>query len=293
MNYSRLLICINLFFFCYSLASSNPMDSIGIEKKNGKLFVLHKVEAKETLFSISRKYQASVTELKSENPDVASGLNIGQVIKVPYLEKRAKTIEASSFLLHLVAPKETVYSISKRYKIKADELLLANPALSNGLKEGQELKIPVLSKDNSNAKASEISKNEPKAEAKDIINEEDVQKVVPNIEEEEADASVKKTKSKLTPAPSSGFNAMNEKGYADLMQNTSENLKYWALHKTAPYGTIVQVRNEENDQKIFVRVVGKIPQGSADKSIIKLSPKAMERLGAKSDKIQVSISYFP
>ena len=69
--------------------------------------------------------------------------------------------------------------------------------------------------------------------------------------------------------------------------------KYLALHKSAPIGTIIQVRNDDNDQKIFVRVIGKIAPPTTDKSILKLSPKAMERLGAKSEKITVSISYIP
>lgn len=31
-------------------------DSVGTEQKNGKLFVKHKVEPKETLYALSRKY---------------------------------------------------------------------------------------------------------------------------------------------------------------------------------------------------------------------------------------------
>lgn len=51
--------------------------------------------------------------------------------------------------VHYVKKGETVYSICKAYNISANELQLENPALSNGLKEGQILYIPVSPKTSS------------------------------------------------------------------------------------------------------------------------------------------------
>ena len=48
--------------------------------------------------------------------------------------------------VHYVKKGETIYSICKAYNISANELQLENPALSNGLKEGQILYIPVTPK---------------------------------------------------------------------------------------------------------------------------------------------------
>ena len=51
--------------------------------------------------------------------------------------------------VHYVKKGETIYSICKAYNISANELQLENPALSNGLKEGQILYIPVSPKTSS------------------------------------------------------------------------------------------------------------------------------------------------
>jgi hypothetical protein len=52
-----------LIFFSFSLVGSAkagvlmPLDSIGVETVDGKMFVIHKVDEKETLFAISRRYK--------------------------------------------------------------------------------------------------------------------------------------------------------------------------------------------------------------------------------------------
>ncbi|MBR4980395.1 MAG: LysM peptidoglycan-binding domain-containing protein, partial [Bacteroidales bacterium] len=56
--------------------------------------------------------------------------------------------------VHYVKKGETVYSICKAYNISANELQLENPALSNGLKEGQILYIPVSPKTSSQESSS-------------------------------------------------------------------------------------------------------------------------------------------
>lgn len=297
---SRIVIIffINIVTAVCGWAFSAPTDSIGIEKKAGKMYILHKVEAKETLFSIARKYKVAVGAIKDANPEAATGLNVGQVIRVLFVSKNPteNPIQGSGVgKMHTVEAKETLFSISRKYKVSVDALTAANPSIAAGLKVGQELSIP----NNDQLKKSIVLKNEPqKVEPKvekieKVSEEKEVAKVEENLEEQEVEASVKKTKSALTPAPTSGYKKINESGQADLMPNTSENLKYLALHKSAPIGTIIQVRNDDNDQKIFVRVIGKITTPAEDKSILKLSPKAMERLGAKSEKITVSISYIP
>ena len=290
---NRLLIFILCCIALPSIAMTAPADSIGVEKKDGKTYILHKVDAKETLFSISRKYKASVNDIKSANPDAAAGLSIGQVIRIPYAASSTSEKQGSGVgKTHTVAPKETLFSISRKYKVSVEALNEANPSLASGLKIGQELAIPTKDgkSEKINTKEIETSKVVVKSDKKE---EDQPAVVVENLEEQEVEASVKKTKSVLTPAPSSGYKKINESGAADLMENNTDNLKYLALHKTAPVGTIIQVRNDDNDQKIFVRVVGKMVAANNEKSILKLSPKAMERLGSKGEKITVSISYIP
>jgi rare lipoprotein A (peptidoglycan hydrolase) len=69
---------------------------------------------------------------------------------------------------------------------------------------------------------------------------------------------------------------------------------FLALHRTAPVGTIMQVRNQMNDLSVFVKVIGKLPDtGANDKVIVKLSKKAYERLAALDKRFRVELSYMP
>ena len=57
---------------------------------------------------------------------------------------KIETISGKRYYIHTVQKKQTVYSICKLYGISEKDLASNNPALFDGLKEGQELKIPVI-----------------------------------------------------------------------------------------------------------------------------------------------------
>jgi LysM repeat protein len=117
-----------------------PMDSLRMETINGKQYVIHQVDPKETLFSISRKYGVPVTDLAQENPNAGSGLTVGQILKVPYIP-RVKPRSENGNIVHKVAPKETLFSISKQYGVTLDDLRKWNNLSDNGLHVGQDIII--------------------------------------------------------------------------------------------------------------------------------------------------------
>jgi LysM repeat protein len=105
----------------------------------------HQVTAKETLFSIARQYNVSVKDLDELNADLLKdGLKIGQEILLP---NKKKTIDGSARVInnetifHVVLPRETKFSIAKKYGITIEQLELQNPEIINGLKEGNKLAI--------------------------------------------------------------------------------------------------------------------------------------------------------
>ena len=133
----------------------------------------YKVKKGETLYGISRKFNTTVDELMSLNPELQNGLQKGQVIKVPgsYTETE-DTIEeeetivtpnpfvvegineenpneqinvsfSDSTIKHTVLAHETMYSISKRFMVKIEKIMEMNNLKSTTLKEGQVLLIPV------------------------------------------------------------------------------------------------------------------------------------------------------
>lgn len=107
--------------------------------------VMHQVLAKESLFSIARQYNVSVQDLETLNKEILlNGLQIGQTIVIPNKRKtidgRVRIINGET-IFHVVAPKETKYSIAKKYGITIDQLEAQNPEIVNGLVEGNKLAI--------------------------------------------------------------------------------------------------------------------------------------------------------
>lgn len=105
----------------------------------------HLVEAKESLFSIARQYNVSVQDLENLNKNLLqNGLQIGQTIAIPNkrktLDGRVRVINQET-VFHVVEPKETKFSISKKYGISIDQLESQNPEIVNGLVVGNKLAI--------------------------------------------------------------------------------------------------------------------------------------------------------
>jgi cell wall-associated NlpC family hydrolase len=125
----------------------------------------HEVVAKETISTIAKKYGITILELRKANPGLGKVLKPGRKIKLPKnatstemdvtsqtkkdsLRKQATESEAPSLLSEeirrKVLPKESKYSISRKYGITVKEFNKLNPKLgSKYLKVGQEIRIPV------------------------------------------------------------------------------------------------------------------------------------------------------
>lgn len=110
-------------------------------------FTQHKVRRKETIFSITKRYDIAEEQLKKYNKELYAGtLKKGMVLKIPkYPETLDIEETALDFETYLVKPKETRWSIAHKYGISVDSLVALNPGLPKNtsyLAEGQELKLP-------------------------------------------------------------------------------------------------------------------------------------------------------
>ena len=101
----------------------------------------HLVEAKETKYGIATKYGLTVTELEQLNPQIVGGLNIGQTLVLKPGVQVKKTTNVT-LVDYEVQPKETLYSLSKKFDIAQGDLITLNPDLQDGLKIGMLLKVP-------------------------------------------------------------------------------------------------------------------------------------------------------
>jgi LysM repeat protein len=111
----------------------------------------HTVAKGETVTQIAQKYKVTPYDIYKLNPDAQSGIKENDIILIPAggkgiaASENAKPTTSQSGAkpaTHTAKPKETLYSISKQYGVTVDELVAANPTLSQGLKIGQTIKIP-------------------------------------------------------------------------------------------------------------------------------------------------------
>jgi LysM repeat protein len=116
-------------------------------------FKKHRVKRRETLYSISKKYNVSVGNIKKFNKHLyANELRKGEKLKIPINLKEIaiEVIEnttnenntSSKTATHTIIAKETKYGIARKYGITIVELEQLNPNLREGLKIGNTLNVP-------------------------------------------------------------------------------------------------------------------------------------------------------
>ena len=116
----------------------------------------HTVVAKENPTTIARKYGVSVDELIKQNPKIKDGkIDIGDVLIIPNKQKNTQKTEEkaedkkstekkSNQKLGKIylQPKQTIYGITRQYKISEEELRRLNPNLESHMKVGEVLVLP-------------------------------------------------------------------------------------------------------------------------------------------------------
>ena len=336
----KFLILVSVSFF-------NPeikLDSIGMETINGKPFVVHKIEQGETLYSISKRYGVTVDQILEHNPTADAGLEIDQILKVPYVPRTPRKQPNGN--THIVGTGETLFSISRQYGISVDELKQWNNLTDNALALGQELTIkkkntlnggPVLEmksvrtvhtvvaketmysitrqygitveqlREWNNLSTDELKIGQTLYVAQPAYNQTQTTTVtIPPVTPQttttqtqtQTQPPVVVTPAEITPTIKisenvRGSDEVIEAGLAELIEGTEGNRKYLALHRTAPVGTILRIKNEMNSREVFVRVMGKLPDTAlTDKLVIKISKSAYDRLGAIDSRFRVEVTYY-
>lgn len=122
-----------------SIESGGDKQNQSIQQATDETF--HLVQPKETWYGIARLYKLPVKDLINANSDIDT-LRIGMEIRVPQSTGKQRVI-TGNYAEHTVKGKETLYSLAKRYNTSVEELMRLNPFLSDGLKVGQILMIPV------------------------------------------------------------------------------------------------------------------------------------------------------
>lgn len=137
-------------------------DSIGVENLNGKKLVLHQIVAKDTYYSIGRRYNVSPKSIMTYNDN--KFLSLGVVIKVPTeipftvapapatnktaaaainkVLPTAEVKEGINIIEHAVQRKENLNMLAEKYGTTVNAIKELNNLRSINLQIGQVLKIP-------------------------------------------------------------------------------------------------------------------------------------------------------
>ena len=116
----------------------------------------HTVVAKENPTTIAKKYGVSVDELIKQNPKIKDGkIDIGDVLIIPNKQKNTQKTEEKAedkkstekkpnqkLGKIYLQPKQTIYGITRQYKISEEELRRLNPNLESHMKVGEALVLP-------------------------------------------------------------------------------------------------------------------------------------------------------
>ncbi|OCK51924.1 amino acid ABC transporter substrate-binding protein [Chryseobacterium sp. CBo1] len=110
----------------------------------------HTVIKGDTPYNISKKYGISVDELFKLNPKVKEGkLAIGDVVNVKggsnSTTKTPVTPTSAQTGKIILQPKQTIYGITKQYRISETDLRKLNPDLDSHTKIGDEITLPLES----------------------------------------------------------------------------------------------------------------------------------------------------
>lgn len=99
----------------------------------------YKVVSGDTLYSIAKKFNMTVDELKKLNNLTSNSLSVGQILKV-----KSEGEVTENYINYIIKNGDTLYSIANKYNTTIDEIKSINNLSSNILGVGNILKLPVL-----------------------------------------------------------------------------------------------------------------------------------------------------
>jgi LysM repeat protein len=286
MRFHAILTSLCIVFSMHLFAGTLP-DSIGVENVNGKKIILHKIEPKDTYYSISRRYHttpASVIEFNNNKP-----LHPGDQVKVPttvefvqyktvtVTNSPAQTPKSENIVDYKVGPKETLYSISKRFNTTVDDIKTLNKLSSDGLTVGRVLKV-------------RYGSAPPQAQPQPIVSPPVLTKTPDTTP---VDSSGNASDRLKLPAIRYGLREITERGIAVFITDAGlDNTRMLALHRTAPVGTIVKITNPMTNKTTFAKVVGKITDNDSTRdAIIVVNKATADLIGAIDQRFQVTLVY--
>ncbi len=241
-------------------------DTIFLELSSfGEKIFEHKVEYKQTLFSLARFYGLSLEEVFAYNPELrANALSIEQMVKIPIPNRAIKRYKGKKWdaLTHIpicykVKPGNTLYRIAKvHFKMPVDTIMQRNQLLSTNISPGDVLHIGWMS----------------------------IEGIPGNYHTNRGSPQMKKSRylgrryAKVLPSK----REHNEQGVAYWQKDGKQKTDLYALHRKAPLNSIIAVTNPMKKRTVYAKVIGRIPENVYGSNVVVvISSRTAQLLGAR------------
>ncbi|MDX1667402.1 MAG: LysM peptidoglycan-binding domain-containing protein [Saprospiraceae bacterium] len=260
-----------------SLRYLTPKDTIFLTVGHfqEKIFK-HRMEPKQTLYSLAGFYGLSVEELYYYNPGLKDEVvHAGDSIRVPIpntaiirYQEPGYDPEKYAPVFYRVKRGDTMFRISRYFFRMPIDTLLSRSHMGNiDLRPGQLLRIGWMSIEG-----------------------------VPEVHRHLGESALSRRNEAMRQVymrESEGKREREDQGAAYWKKNSRENSDFYALHRRAPINSVIEVENPMSRRKVYVKVVGRIPDTAyEDNVVLILSPIAARLLGAIDPKFFVRVRYY-
>jgi LysM repeat protein len=308
-----LLICSSL------VLHAEVKDSVGTKVKNGLVYIMHKVDPGQGLYSIGRRYGIPYKKIIAANPGSAEKLLAGQIILVPtgkkapmedqvvkeYFEDKKPTkdvaadprikkksgVRSTFAKFHTVKSGETLYAIAQKYKTSTKVLMDLNEMKSSALNVGQKILVPIKEEEakstDKKVENSEKKIDDIKKEAKEVKEELDRR----NDNLETPISAPSKYSKKVDKMPEFDVEKISEIGNLTFSdENELRSNKKVASHHEAKIGSTIMVTNPANNKAIFVKVVKNHSMDAEKANMIMIPGAVASKIGLQNGQ-SVTTSY--
>jgi LysM repeat protein len=248
------------------LKAENFIQTNSVAADEAAVPVYHKVEAKETLYQLSTRFnKVPVASLKEWNNLEADAVSPGQGLIIGYLKVKKQLSALSQNSVTMPIAKATPAVVKEKMPPKKE--VDPKPAVV------KEVEKPIV-------------KETPKVSTPVV---EKMEEVVPS----ENNGAAKDFKGGVfkTMYTNAGNDAT---GMAGIFKSTSgwEDGKYYCLHNGAEKGTIIKITNKANGKFVYAKVLDLMPDLKQNNNLeIRISNAAADILGAGQSNFECSISY--
>lgn len=322
MKFKILLLIAILFTTAATAFANAPTDSVGVENKDGKKVILHKLDPKDNYYSLGRRYKVSPKVIMQFNNNAS--LQIGAIIKVPtdrpFLESSYNTPPKPQSAPPVVVP-QPVVTPNVKLQTPVPAATQQPPAQAPQTQQvvatannvpTQDYKVSAGETLYSIAKRFGTTVEDITAingltstalTPGQIIKVRTGQPSPPPVVSTEPIIAKKDNTSVVAPADSSNatkFNAnrfglyeKDETGVATYMDDADlDPNKKLVLHRTAPIGTVIKITNPMTNLTTYAKVVGRFTDNESTKDVIIVVTKNVaDSLGALDKRFHVIISY--